>query len=253
MELPANEVEFPNIWYSLGDENHFWFEWRLAVLMDELRNRGVSLDAPLKVLDIGCGHGILGTQLDKSTRWLTHGVDLNTEALKLNRRNRDQFSYYDIHDRKPELCEAYDCVFLFDILEHIDDTDHFVESALYYLKPNGWLFINVPALRALYSRYDTVAGHIRRYDKEMLTKLFGRFDAVVENLRYWGASMIPFLLARKALVTIQQSGDDVIRTGFEPPSDMVHRLFKGLMRLETSTIKDPPRGTSLMASIRKGS
>ena len=58
-------------------------------------------------------------------------------------------------------------VVLFDVLEHIPDTQPFLSSVIRHIKLNGFLLINVPALQTLYSKYDETVGHVRRYNKRL--------------------------------------------------------------------------------------
>ena len=51
-------------------------------------------------------------------------------------------------------------------LEHIDDHQSEIKSALNKLNKNGNLVIIVPAFNHLYSYYDKSVGHYRRYEKD---------------------------------------------------------------------------------------
>ena len=80
-------------------------------------------------------------------------------------RPRPHRCLYNIHDRAPDLAARYDAIILFDVIEHIESPAEFLASALYHLKPGGRVFINVPALQSLYSKFDVAVGHYRRYSK----------------------------------------------------------------------------------------
>src|SRR3989304_4840876 len=108
-------------------------------------------------------------------------------------------------------------IFLFDVLEHIDLTESFLRAALHHLKPGGLLMLNVPSLELLYSRYDTAAGHHRRYRKRTLRVEVEPLGMKVEDIRYWGMSMVPLLLLVKLLLARSADDDDaIIRKGFRP-------------------------------------
>ncbi len=122
---------------------------------------------------------------------------------------------------------------------------------LFHLKPGGILLVNVPALMALFSVYDTVAGHYRRYDRPMLAAEFSGLDATVVDQVYWGFTMVPLLMARKLVLRHETSEAQTIRTGFVPPSRLAHTVLKGVMAAETALVRRPPLGSSLLAAIRK--
>src|SRR5207249_290620 len=150
----------------------------------------------LKVLDVGCGTGVLRSQLEAATPWTIDATDLDYNALGRVKPGRGRTLYYDILEERAELKENYDVVLLFDVLEHIEQTQPFIKSLLFHLKAGGSLIVNVPALQFLYSRYDEIAGHVRRYNTETLQDELLRFAIAVRDIRYWGLANIPLLLIR---------------------------------------------------------
>ncbi len=145
----------------------------------------------------------------------------------------------------------YDVLILFDVVEHIEHTRPFLEAVLFHLKPGGIVLVNVPAMMTLFSVYDKVAGHYRRYDTQMLAAEFTPFDATVVDQVYWGFTMVPLLLLRKMMLRGETDEDQTIRTGFVPPSPAAHRVLKTVMKAEATLLRRPPFGSSLMAAIRK--
>jgi hypothetical protein len=120
-----------------------------------------------------------------------------------------------------------------------------------HLRPGGYLLVNVPALPSLFSDYDREAGHLRRYVPSTLRADLGVCDLEVRDIRFWGLSLVPLLLARRALV--RRGRGSTIRAGFEPPAVSVHWLLKTLMRCETTVLRRPPTGSSLLLCARRGS
>jgi SAM-dependent methyltransferase len=244
-------VDFPHDWYEIAYATHFWFEWRLAAFLRLCDDLQIDRTAPWRGLDIGCGNGVVRTQIEGNSKWTLDGADLNEKHLEESSSVRGDSLYYDIHDRVPELQARYDFIILFDVLEHIDESSKFLDSTLFHLKPGGWLFINVPALETLRSNYDRAAGHVRRYDKKMMQRELAAHPVQARDMRYWGFSMLPLLLARTIATAGRRSIKDIIDTGFKPPSEGINRLLKGVMRLETKLTRRPPLGTSLMAAAVK--
>ncbi len=224
--------------------------WRLRAFLGLLRGTGVPVDRPLRAIDIGCGAGILRSQLEAATGWTVDGADVDLEVLQSNPPSRGETLLYDVHDRRAELLGSYDVLLIFDVIEHISDVPGFLDSCLPLLKPGGRLFINVPAFEFLRSVYDDEAGHLRRYDKPSLRAALDRSDLEPAELRFWGFSMIPLLAVRKFLLRLS-SREEVIRRGFAPPGALVHAALKVLGRLETALLSRPPAGTSLLAAAVK--
>jgi SAM-dependent methyltransferase len=243
--------DFPDEWYDVAGEELFWFDWRLRAFLAQQRALGVPLDAPWHGLDIGCGHGVTRTQLEHATAWTTDGADLNRHALDQNETRAGVAYYYDIHDRRPEFAGAYDFLILFDIMEHVAEPRAFVESALYHLKPGGLLFVNVPALNGLFSRYDEVVGHLRRYDEQGLRSDFADAPVEVLDLRFWGFSMLPYLVLRKLMSRGSGSRRKIIERGVTPPARWTEWPILQIMKLETRLLRNPVLGTSLLLTARK--
>jgi len=250
---PVEEGEFPKEWYEIASADHFWMEWRLRAFLDQARDLGVDLGASLRGLEVGCGVGTLRRQLEQATAWTVDGADLIRAALDASQAQRGRNLLYDVNHRSPELAGRYDFILLFDVLEHIAEPARFLESCLFHLRPGGWVFLNVPALNALWSGYDKAAGHLRRYDRSSIRAEFAEHDVVIEDVRYWGMTMVPLLILRTLMLGARPgvSSEAVIRDGFRPPGKVAHAALKALMRMETGLLRRPPVGTSLLATARK--
>lgn len=62
-------------------------------------------------------------------------------------------------DNKLVLEQKYDCIFCFEVIEHIDCTDILLENCFDNLKDDGLLFISMPNLASLYSRLELLLGY----------------------------------------------------------------------------------------------
>jgi hypothetical protein len=98
----------------------------------------------------------------------------------------------------------------------------------------------------LFSDYDRVAGHVRRYTRHGLRGLLESCGVEIQGIQPWGLLMIPLLLARKTLLRRAKQAD-VIRTGFVPPNSLSQLLLHGMKNIETSLPFRMPFGTSILA------
>ncbi len=250
---PLRHHAFAQDWYRLSDESHFWFRWRIEALKRQLCDVNISLGEPLRAFEIGCGTGILRSQLEAAMAWEVDVTDLDYEALCQVRPGRGRILYYDILEEKTGFKERYDLVILFDVLEHIRQTQPFINSLLFHLRVGGYLLVNVPALQTLTSRYDEAAGHLRRYDKNSLREEFSNWPLSVSDIRYWGMTNVLVVLARKLWLAFLPSRDagKLIKQGFRPPCRMMNEALLGLMKLEVNTIRHPFLGSSLLMIAQK--
>jgi SAM-dependent methyltransferase len=253
---PAEAINFPDQWYEIMDEHHFWMIWRTRAFLQQCRALSISTEAPYSVLEIGCGHGILRQMLEASTRWKIDAVDLNADALYHSTPGRGRTALYNIHDRAAEFAGKYDAIILFDVIEHIESLSGFMSSALYHLKPGGYVFINVPALQSLYSKFDVAVGHYRRYTKQTLEADMAKVGVRTLDDRYWGMTMLPLLALRKLWLSLRSDtagkGTSVVQRGVMPPGKLAHTVLKTVMQLETSVIGKASIGTSLLYAGRAG-
>jgi SAM-dependent methyltransferase len=250
----VRRVDFPENWYDLGASDHFWFRWRYEAATRQFRDIGLSLEEPLRALDVGCGAGILRDQIEAQTCWTVDVCDLELEALRRAAPGRGRRLYYDILDRQPALEQAYDIVVAYDVVEHLKSVDDFLAAAIWHLKPHGHLLVNVPALEGLRSRYDEAAGHLRRYSTASLAAQFiGLEHATVIDARYWGLALIPLVALRKLLLSTprRRASRDVITIGFRVPNPLVNKSLTLLMGLELAALRRPPLGTSVLVAVRR--
>jgi SAM-dependent methyltransferase len=238
-------------WYLYASSDHFWFRWRLAALRGLLRRLALPLDDPLRVLDVGCGAGVLVSQLERVTRWIVDGADLNMPALERAPHGRGRYLYYDVTEEDEERIGTYDVVTLFDVLEHIHETQPFLAAVARHLRPGGILLLNVPALQRFHSPYDEAVGHLRRYDRRSLAGEIEEADLEIVEQRYWGFSMLPLLALRAVRLRLSSTGP-VIRRGIEPPAGWLHGVLSAIGELETTIWKRPWLGTSLLLAARGG-
>ncbi|MEO5717220.1 MAG: class I SAM-dependent methyltransferase [Chthoniobacterales bacterium] len=236
-------VAMADDWYDIATEDHFWMQWRHREVMRAIRLSHVQIH---RALEIGCGRAVARGMLERDLGVPVDGCDLNSAGMETAKAGLGRLLFYDIFDQEPSMLGHYDAVFLLDVLEHIEDDQAFLTAALRHLRPGGVLIVNVPASMMLYSRYDTVAGHVRRYRSATLGKVFREAGLRPEVLRYWGMSMVPVLLVRKACLSLM-GPKETIRFGFAPPNAAANLVLSSLMKIETALPFPAPFGTSLLA------
>jgi len=248
---PRSAVSFVSGWYELASSSHFWMEGRLAAALRQFNLHGIRLHQAWKGLEIGCGEGVLRAQLEQHSRWTIDGCDLDLASLKNNPPStRGQVFLYDIFERLDALHGGYDFIVLYDVIEHIENVKAFMDASVFHLKPGGLVFINVPALNSLFSRYDEVVGHQRRYDKRMMNEELINCGLELVHQNYWGLSFLPILRLRKRLLQ-HATEESVVRKGFRPPGAFMNAILKQMIRAEVALMPNPWSGTSLMAIARK--
>src|SRR5256885_7301800 len=244
---PPTSVSMADQWFDLATTDHFWIKWRHSVLPRQLnraRFRGKI------ALEVGCGHGLVREMLERDRGIRVDGCDLNQHALEKATSGKGRLLVYNVFDRNVDMLGAYDLLLLMDVIEHIDDDLAFVKASLEHLKPGGLVAINVPAHTALYSRYDDVCGHKRRYSVADIKSLFCRAGLEPISIAQWGFFLVPALLIRKLILRLTPP-ERTIRVGFVPANPLLHSILKGLQDLETKIPFSLPIGSSLLAIAQR--
>lgn len=99
--------------------------------------------------------------------------DLGADSRQTIRHNLAQFGKrIEVVDELSDLpVEAFDYLFAFEVLEHIENDREVFAAWLKHLKPGGRILLSVPAHARKYGRSDELVGHVRRYEKEDLRTL----------------------------------------------------------------------------------
>lgn len=151
--------------YSL-EEKHWWhIAKRKAVL--KLLSKFVK-SKKIKILDIGCGTG-RNVEVFQGLG-ITFGLDSSNEAIKFCQIRGLKNIKLGSSDKTGLPGQSYEVVTLLDVLEHVDDSKTLKEVSR-VLKPKGLVVITIPALPGLWSQWDEVLHHKRRYTKQGLTKI----------------------------------------------------------------------------------
>jgi len=140
--------------------------------------------------EIGCGTGIFLSKLEK--RGLkTVGIDTSEEAVKIASERFRSSELISVRTQAVDgLKGKFDAVFMFEVLEHIEDDREILERVSRdLLKARGAFFMSVPAKQWLYSRADKHYGHLRRYEKDDLKEKLEK--AGLTPVIFWSFGLLP--------------------------------------------------------------
>ena len=173
---------------------HPWWTARAGLTLALLRQRGIL--PPASILEAGCGWGTNFERLEFAGYQIS-GLDISRVTLAgLDRPDRKLIEA-DLSRNLPDDPPLYDCVLALDVIEHIDDDSHALRQLARLVKPSGVIIVSVPALPELYSEFDNVQGHRRRYTRESLPPACEGLDFVIEDTLWWGQWMVRLLRRRR--------------------------------------------------------
>jgi SAM-dependent methyltransferase len=144
------------------------------------------------ILEIGSGIGNISDFLTKEfpSACLSDVRDQYTEYLKQRFPNNNVLNIDLVHPEfetvYQELLGSFDFVFALNVVEHIKDDSIAASNMAKLLKPNGKMFILVPAYQRLYNSFDVALEHFRRYNKEKIGRLNPKGCEPIQS-RYFNA------------------------------------------------------------------
>ena len=138
---------------KFSDLAHRWWdpesEFRPLHQINPLRLEWIDALVPLagkRVLDIGCGGGILSDSMARKGAEVT-GIDLSSKALRVAQLHALEAStpnvtYREISAEALAIDQpaSFDVVTCMEMLEHVPDPSSVVKACSQLVKPGGWVF-----------------------------------------------------------------------------------------------------------------
>jgi 2-polyprenyl-3-methyl-5-hydroxy-6-metoxy-1,4-benzoquinol methylase len=110
-----------------------------------------------KILDIGCYNGTIGELLIKKNNDV-YAIEANQDAAQLAIRKDIKVTIQDIESKFDFENNFFDTVVAAEIIEHILDTDFFIDEIKRILKPKGVLVLSTPNAASLGRRLFLLVG-----------------------------------------------------------------------------------------------
>ena len=106
-----------------------------------------------KILDIGCGDGLISSMIGRITKAQAYGVDISRNAVSKAIKRGVTAKAINVDKQKFPFSEnTFDAVFCGDLLEHVYDTENLLGNINRILKPDGYVIISVPNIASWYNR-----------------------------------------------------------------------------------------------------
>lgn len=144
------------------------------------------------ILDFGAGIGTFAS-------WLTdRGYHVSCIETDSDQAHMIAAAGIDV---QPEIANfpdaAFDYIYTLNVLEHIEYDVETLRQLKRVLKPDGKIFIYVPAMAVLYSSMDEKVGHHRRYSRQSLSDVGRKAGYRVSNCLYADSLGFPATLLFK--------------------------------------------------------
>lgn len=227
------------------ERTHFWHISKRQTVLALLKR---YLHLPAKILDYGCGTGENVKAL--SALGESFGIDISKEAVEFCKK-RGLKNVILVKDGKiPFKNGSFDVVTMLDVLEHVEEKSSLAKVQR-VLKKDGLVIVSVPAYQWLWSRWDEVLHHKKRYTQSQLAKVLENngFQILYSSYAY-SFLLLPILITRfiKGLFSSKHYSSD-----FKLSSPVINQLMLIIANIERLfiTTSGIPFGTSIICVAKK--
>lgn len=213
---------------------HWWFRGKRNIVID-LAYQNHRPNKNDKILDIGCGMGLMLNELQKYGD--VYGMDMEQQAVTYcqntyfkkspsdaNAHIKIGFLPFDVPFEK----SFFDNIFALDVIEHIEDDMDALNTIHDLLKSNGRLIATVPAHMSLWSYNDELNHHCRRYERKDLMAVVQKAGFHIQKCSYYNSLLYPAVwLIRKIKNMLHiQSSDIKEKANASFINEVLYLLFK---------------------------
>lgn len=239
--------------YVLEDK-HWWHQAKRQLVSDAITKfTQPATTRRLKILDLGCG---TGKNLEHFQQFgAVFGVDGAKEALQFCRqRGLTQVKLADLEKKLPFADNSFDVITLLDVLEHIKEP-MVLQEVQRILKPNGLFIVTVPAFPWLWSAWDEVLHHKRRYTRSRLVDVISGAGFKPEYSSYVYGFLVPVaLIVRWVKSRLPTTNASHYSSDFKLNHPWLNAVMMFLASVDRWLLWQVPLpvGTSVFMAARKG-
>ena len=217
------------------EESYWWHVGRRKLAFTLLQK--YVFDSGLKnpIMDAGCGTGGNMEVLQKFGQ--VFGVDKEEAALSFCRKRGLKNLYLaDITKTLPFEDSYFSLVTGFDMLEHVKDDEKALKEFFRVLKPGGILFLTTPAHPFLWSEWDEVCGHQRRYRKNELKQKIKKTGFKIKRFSSSNFFIFPMAVSVRKLKESLIPQRQGYSTDFMPLPESINNFLIAIYRLEAKLL-----------------
>lgn len=242
-----NSDEYANL--ERVERAHWYYVAKRAFVRDWILRTRPPLPTD-ELLDCGAGTGRFA--LDMQQHCQTRVLDDHREALALLRQRFPAERVHELQDGNLPLTDAsVQYVTALDVLEHIPDDAAAVQEFARVLEPGGLCVVTVPADMALWSDWDEVLHHQRRYDRRGLRALFRDSEWELLHLNYTNVLAYPAVWALRRYRSLRPARPDAARAEDRIPPAPLNAVLRTSFRRLAMWRLPFPFGVSLLLVARR--
>jgi SAM-dependent methyltransferase len=154
-------------------------------------------------LEVGCGRGDVSAYL-AAKGWQGTAIDFSAAAVAQASVNLAPFPQVTVRQQAlADVAGAYDCIIMWDVLEHMEDDRGALRMVERLLRPGGRLLLAVPSNPREWRWDDDFYGHFRRYTVADMTDRLTQADLQV--VAFWDFTFPWFWLMRRVYTRLKSA------------------------------------------------
>jgi SAM-dependent methyltransferase len=216
---------------SKVEDEHFWFVTRNELIVG-LANK--FFPGASRYLEVGCGNGAVLRAIAASRHWeRLAGSELHHAGLSHARKRLPQdVEFVQMDARKVPAVNVFDLTGAFDVIEHIADDEAVLRGMRGATQAGGGIIIAVPQHPWMWSRFDDVALHQRRYRRGELEAKLSRNGFEILFSTSFTAILLPLMIMSRLKGRGEDNKDSIdSELNLNP---RINRFFTSLLRAEIS-------------------
>ena len=234
------------------EEVYWWHVAKRRLVRDWLDRTEFQFGNKIYV-DVGCGTGKMMEEMRDWKKWrLVTGLDSSDEALSFcAKRSRLKTIKANLEKELPLADNWADVITCLDVVEHVRRDQFLLKECARVLKPGGILMVTVPAHQFMWTYWDDVLGHKRRYSLNQLVNKLERAGFGVERKSYFYSFLLPVALVFRVMKSSTKNWKN--KSDFFRLPKMFNNLLLELTRFERKLMQkmEVPLGLSVVCLARK--
>ena len=232
------------------EAQYFWYRSRNSLINWALQRYFPKAQT---FLEIGCGTGFVLSGIEQVCPQLRlFGSEIFTAGLGFAAQRVSRATLFQMDARAIPFADEFDVIGAFDVIEHIQQDMDVLKQMHQATQPRGGIMITVPQHPWLWSQFDDIGHHVRRYRaKELKTKVeLAGFKVL--TMTSFVSLLLPLMLLSRLRSRKVNSTYDVMAE--LKVSSWMNTMLEGILTLERTVIQSGvhfPAGGSLLLVAEK--
>lgn len=238
----GTDANYPFESLAKAEASHFWFRSRSVLIANAVAKYFPGAGS---FMEVGAGGGGVLAAIQRSRpKMRLVGGELLVRGLREAGRRLHGVELHQMDARRIPFVSEFDVAGAFDVIEHVDDDAAVLEQMRAALVPGGGVVLTVPQHPWLWSAFDELSGHRRRYTRrELVARMIAAGFGLV-RVTSFASLVLPLIAASRFRRRTTDLAQELAIPG------MVNRALLAVTALERAAIgagASFPAGGSLLA------